>query len=232
MDYNKDTLIKDRDYTVTYESKRKDIGKYSVVIDFIGEYSGRETLYYEILPGKTAKITATQSTSVIRLKWEAVKGANGYRVYRYDSKTAGYKQIASVKNVTEYRVTGLKAGSDYKFAVKAYFKGEDGKVYFSESKTAIATATEPTVPSVSLKVSGKSAVLAWNKISDADGYQIYYSTSKNGTYKKLKSTTAVSFKKSGLTSGKKYYFKVRAYKKTSSGTVFGEFSKVISAKIK
>ena len=232
VDYNKDTLIKDRDYTVTYESKRKDIGKYSVVIDFIGEYSGRETLYYEILPGKTAKITATQSTSVIRLKWEAVKGANGYRVYRYDSKTAGYKQIASVKNVTEYRVTGLKAGSDYKFAVKAYFKGEDGKVYFSESKTAIATATEPTVPSVSLKVSGKSAVLAWNKISDADGYQIYYSTSKNGTYKKLKSTTAVSFKKSGLTSGKKYYFKVRAYKKTSSGTVFGEFSKVISAKIK
>ncbi|MBO5936531.1 MAG: fibronectin type III domain-containing protein [Clostridia bacterium] len=232
VDYNKDTLIKDRDYTVIYENSRKDIGKYSVVINFIGKYSGSETLYYEILPGKTSKITATQSTSVIKLKWEAVKGANGYRVYRYDSKTAEYKQIASIKNKTEYRVTGLKAGKDYKFAVLAYFKSADGKVYFSESKSAVATATEPTVPSVSLKLSGKTAVLAWNKISGADGYQIYYSTSKNGSYKKLKSTSALSFKKTGLKSGKKYYFKVRAYKKTSSGTVFGEFSKVHSGKIK
>ena len=31
---------------------------------------------------------------------------------------------------------------------------------------------------------------------------------------------------------KKYYFKVRAYKKTDSGTLFGSFSTVRSAKIK
>ena len=129
-------------------------------------------------------------------------------------------------------MTGLKAGKDYKFAVLAYFKGDDGKVYFSEGRKSIATATEPAVPALSLKLSGKTAVLAWNKISGADGYQIYYSTSKNGTYKKLKSTSSLSFKKTGLESGKKYYFKVRAYKKTSSGTVFGEFCKVQSAKIK
>jgi ribosomal protein S19 len=232
VDYNKDTLIKDRDYTVTYESSRKAIGKYSVAVKFIGKYSGSETLYYEILPGKTSKITATQSTSAIKLKWNSVKGANGYRVYQYDSKTAEYKQIASVKNATEYRVAKLKAGKNYKFAVLAYFKTDSGKVYFSNSKKTVSTATEPAVTSVSLKLSGKTAVVSWNKISGADGYQIYYSTSKNGKYKKLKSTSALSYKKSGLTSGKKYYFKVRAYKKTSAGTVYGEFSKVQSVKIK
>ena len=232
VDYNKDTLIKDKDYTVTYESERADIGRYSVVVDFIGKYSGSETLYYEILPGKTSEITASQSASVIKLRWKAVEGANGYRVYRYEGKSAGYRQIASVKNITEYRVTGLKAGTNYKFAVKAYFKAEDGKVYFSNSKQTISAATEPAVPEVSLKVSGSGTVISWNKISGADGYQIYYSTAKGGKYKRLKSTSALSFKKTGLASGKKYYFKVRAYKKTSSGTVYGEFSKVQSVKIK
>ena len=232
VDYNKDTLIKDRDYTVNYESSRKAIGKYSVVVKFIGKYSGSETRYYEILPGKTSKITATQSTNVIRLKWNAVKGANGYRIYQYDSKSAEYKQIASVKNVTEYRIAKLKAGKNYKFAVMAYFKSDSGKVYFSDGKKAISTATEPDVPTASLKVSGKTAAISWNKISGADGYQVYYSTSKNGEYKKLKSTSELSLKKIGLTFGKTYYFKVRAYKKTSAGTVYGGFSKVQSIKIK
>ncbi len=232
VDYNKDTLIKDEDYTVTYSEGRKDIGEYYVQISFIGKYSGSEKLSFEILPGKTSKITATQSTSVIKLKWSAVKGANGYRVYQYNSKTAEYKQIASVKNTTEYRVTKLKAGTAYKFAVKAYYKDENGKVYFSTDKKAIATATEPAVPTVSLKVSSKTAVISWDKCTGADGYQVYYSTSKNGKYKKLKSTSALSFKKTGLTSGKKYYFKVRSYKKTSSATIYGEFSNAKSVKIK
>ncbi len=232
VDYNKDTLIKDEDYTVTYSEGRKDIGEYSVEVNFIGKYSGSEKLSFSILPGKTSEITATQSTSVVKLKWSEVKGANGYRIYRYDSKTAEYKQIASVKNTTEYRVTKLKAGTSYKFAVQAYYKDGNGKVYFSDSKKAIVTATEPVVPTVSLKLSGKTAVLSWDKCIGADGYQVYYSTSKGGEYKKLKSTSALSLKKSGLKSGKKYYFKVRAYKKTSSGTVFGGFSKVKSVKIK
>ena len=232
VDYNKDTLIKDEDYTVTYSEGRKDIGEYSVEVNFIGKYSGSEMLSFSILPGKTSEITATQSTSVVKLKWSEVKGANGYRIYRYDSKTAGYEQIASVKNTTEYRVTKLKAGTSYKFAVQAYYKDGNGKVYFSDSKKAIATATDPVVPTVSLKLSGKTAVLSWDKCTGADGYQVYYSTSKGGEYKKLKSTSALSLKKSGLKSGNKYYFKVRAYKKTSSGTVFGGFSKVKSVKIK
>ena len=232
VDYNKDTLVKDKDYTVTYEKSRKNIGKYSAKIKFIGRYSGSKTLYYEILPGTTSKITATQSTSAVSLKWSAVSGANGYRVYQYDSKTTEYKQIASLKNTTEYKVTKLKAGTNYKFAVKAYYKNADGKVYLSKSQKVISTATKPAVPTVSLKSAGKSAEISWKKYTGADGYQVYYSTSKDGTYKKLTSTSALSFKKTGLTKGKNYYFKVRAYKKISSGTIYSGFSKVQSIKIK
>jgi hypothetical protein len=139
-DYNKDQLIKDEDYTVTYQKGRKLPGKYSVKVKFKGRYSGEVTLYFEIKLSKVDKLTASAGTTAVTLKWKEVKGA--------------------------------------------------------------------------------------------DGYQIYYSTSKDGKYKKLKSTSKLSFKKTGLKSGKTYYFKVRAYKKLDSGTVFGSFSSVKSAKIK
>ncbi len=139
-DYNKDQLVKDKDYTVTYQKGRKNPGKYSVTVKFKGNYSGTKTLYFEIKVSKVDKLTATAGTSAVNLKWSEVKGA--------------------------------------------------------------------------------------------DGYQIYYSTSKAGKYKKLKSTSKLSYKKTGLKSGKTYYFKVRAYKKMDSGTVFGSFSSVKSAKIK
>ena len=58
--------------------------------------------------------------------------------------------------------------------------------------------------------------------------------SKDGTYKKVNSYKAnkLSGSKSKLKSGKKYYFKVRAYKKTSSGTVYSSWSSIKSVKIK
>ena len=140
VDYNKDQLVKDKDYTVTYAKGRKLPGKYEVTVKFKGQYSGKVTLYFEIKPAKVETLTATAGTTAVTLKWGAVKGA--------------------------------------------------------------------------------------------DGYQIYYSTSKDGDYKKLTSTSKTSFKKSGLKSGKKYYFKVRAYKKSDSGTLYGSFSAVKSAKIK
>ena len=60
-------------------------------------------------------------------------------------------------------------------------------------------------------------------------------TSKDGTYTKVKSVTSsstVSYTVGSLTKNKTYYFKVRAYKKTDNGTVYGSFSNVKSVRIK
>ena len=74
--------------------------------------------------------------------------------------------------------------------------------------------------------------LKWDAVKGADGYQVYYSEKENGSYKKLTGSKKTSIKNTQLKSGKKYYFKVRAYKKTDNGTVYGEFSKIKPAKIK
>ena len=103
---------------------------------------------------------------------------------------------------------------------------------YSGKKTLYFEIKVSRVDKLTVTAGTAAATVKWSEVKGADGYQIYYSTSKDGKYKKLKSTPKLSYKKTGLKSGKTYYFKVRAYKKLDSGTVFGSFSSVKSSKIK
>ena len=101
----------------------------------------------------------------------------------------------------------------------------------------------------------KPAKVAWKKVSNIKkckvkatwakspltsitGYQIRYSTSKKfPKSKKTKTKTIKGRKKtraviSGLKKGKKYYFQIRTYKKSSEGKYYSDWSKSKSVKIK
>ena len=228
------TLKKGIDYVVKYEDGRNAPGKYTVKVIFKGKYEGSKSLTFTITPERVSKLTATQTTKSITLKWSKVSGASGYRVYQYNSKTKEYKHIASVTKGTSYKVSNLKPGTKYKFKVRAYTK-DDGTIWGSYSKT-FETATKcskPKITSLSSTTKGK-ANITWSDVTGESGYQVYYSTKKDGSYKKVSSykTDILTASKSKLTSKKNYYFKVRAYKKTDSGTVYSSWSDVKSVKIK
>lgn len=95
---------------------------------------------FKTLPGKTSKITYKSNKSAVKLTWKEVKGADGYRVYVYNTKTKKYTTVATVKGKTSYTVKELKAGTTYKFAVKAYYK-YDGATVWSNQYTTINTKT-------------------------------------------------------------------------------------------
>lgn len=77
-----------------------------------------------------------------------------------------------------------------------------------------------------------TAKLNWTKVSGAKGYEVYRATSKNGTYKKVATTKRTSYQDKDLSSGKTYYYKVRAYKMKGNRTVAGSLSSVVTAKTK
>lgn len=88
----------------------------------------------------------------------------------------------------------------------------------------------------SIKNAGKNKVrLTWKKVSKATGYEIYRSTKKKGTYKKIKTISknkTVSFvtklpKKKGTC-----YFKVRTYRRAEGKVFYGKDSAVKSKKVK
>lgn len=225
----KTTLKSGTHYTVSYKNNTK-IGKATVTIKGVEKngYIGTKTLTFNILPGVTKSLKATQSTSAIKLAWSKVAGATGYRVYRHDGKK--WVKLADTKNTT-YTVSKLKAGTNYKYAVKAYTTV--GKtVYWSTSYAQISTATKPATPTVKVSAGKKQAALSWNKVTGASGYVVYYSTSKNGTYKKLATVKGTSYTAKKLTTGKTYYFKVAAYKTVGKANIFGAYSTVKGVKVK
>lgn len=83
-------------------------------------------------------------------------------------------------------------------------------------------ATSLSKPRVTVTMQTKSSVkISWNKVSRAEKYTVYYSTTGK-TYKKLKTTKYRYVKHSNLYSGKTYHYKVRAIKgskKSSYSTV-------------
>ena len=219
------------DYTVSYASGCKNTGKYAVKVKFKGNYSGTKTLYFSILPSKTSKLTATQTTSSIKATWKAVTGASGYKVVIYKGSKA-VKTVYTTK--TTYSFTKLSKGTIYKVRVTAY-KTIDGKRVASSVYTQLTTATRPGTPTLKVTAGAKKASLSWNKQTGASGYVVYMATSKNGTYKKIatiKGGTKVSYTKTGLTKGKTYSFKVAAYKTVDGKNIYGAYSAAKSGKIK
>lgn len=64
----------------------------------------------------------------------------------------------------------------------------------------------------------------WNKVTNADGYQLVYSDKKNFAGKKTITKTGKSTIIKNLKKGTKYYIKVRAYKTVNDTKVYGSYS--------
>jgi hypothetical protein len=83
---------------------------------------------------------------------------------------------------------------------------------------------------------GVGVKVTWKKVSGANGYDVYMSTSKNGTYKKVGTTPTASYTKSGLKKEKTYYFKVKVCAIASVDNnaevnkTYSNYSKVVSYK--
>lgn len=215
------------DYSVKYASESKLPGRYTVAVTLKGDYDGSEKLSFTVYPEKTSKVTAACTDTEIKLTWKKVTGATGYRVYQYNSSTGKYKALKTLTG-TSYTVKNLKGGRKYKFAVKTYTKTEGETLWSISSKTA-TVYTELATPKVKITAGTKRAILKWSKVSDADGYQVYMKTADG--YKKIKVTRGTTYTKTGLSGGKSYSFRVRAYRKLDGKYIYSGY-KTYSVKVK
>lgn len=206
-------LKKGTDYTVKYSGGRKNIGSYTATVTFKGKYSqyDAQVLKFDIVPLNVGTVDATVSTTSVSLNWKAISGVDGYRIYKYNASTNKYTLLGETSD-TSYRVKSLSSGTSYIFSVKGY-KKFGNTTYVSKSYSSAKLATKPLSPTVKYSSTSSSVTLSWNKVSGATGYDIYVSSKKDSGYKKIGTTTSRSFKYSGMTAGKIYYFRIKAYKK-------------------
>ena len=197
--------------------------------------------YSAVVSAKPTLLKPTVKTEVSsynsnRISWNEISGASGYAVYASTSKDGTYtlKKTISGKSNVSYLDNNLNTNTTYYYKVRAYRTVGSKKVYSSYSSIV---SVKPVLSKISLAVSStkKKATLKWNKILGSSGYEVYSSTTANGTYKlkkKITTSSTISYADSNLVSGKTYYYKVRPYRSVNGKVVHGSYSSVKSQKIK
>jgi bacillolysin len=85
--------------------------------------------------------------------------------------------------------------------------------------------------SIEAKSSSYNSInIMWSEVASANGYEVYSGTTSGGASRFLTDSTATSYNNTELTTDSTYYYKVRAYRMTPSGKVYGDFSTETSAK--
>ena len=163
---------------------------------------------------------ASYNYTSIRIAWTPVGGATSYRIYRAPSATGPYSLVYKASATTKAWInTGLTTGKTYYYKV---FPVVDGKIYsFKTYKYAKAV---PAAPKINLtEMSSTSIKISWYGVSGATKYQIFRAISSTGTYSLIHTSRATtrSWIDTGLTSGKTYYYKVRAYHLEGTTKVYG-----------
>lgn len=117
----------------------------------------------------------------------------------------------------------LTSGSSKMYRTSVY---SNEFTYKKTANTKVATPTSVKAASASYN----KVKISWKKVSGASGYEVFQYNAKTKKYTKVATVKGTSYTKSGLTTGTKYSYKVRAYKTENKKNIYGNYSKVVSAK--
>ena len=173
-----------------------------------------------------------RAADALRINWSKNTSADGYIVEMYQGNK--WVRVAKItnNNTTTFRKAGLKAGTVYKFRVKAYKMYDITAAYSAYS----ATVTARTNPSVikGAKLGGRAADalrINWTKNANADGYIVeMYQGNKWVRVAKITNNSTTTFRKAGLKASNVYKFRVRAYKMSGKTALYGNYSATVTAR--
>ena len=230
--YNGKALNEKTDYTVSYLNNTN-IGTAKVTVTGVGRYIGTVSKTFAIkLPAvKNFKVSEKNAVSAT-FKWSKNSNAGGYIIEKYSG--GKWARVAKITNnsTTTYKAGGLKAGTVYKFRIRAYKMNGKAAVYSNYSAT-IAERTNPSVVT-GAKLSGRAADalrINWTKNASADGYIVeMYQGNKWVRAGKITKNSTTTFRKAGLKASTVYKFRVRAYKMSGKTALYGNYSATVTAR--
>ena len=201
-------LVEGKDYKVIYPTNSVNVGRYSVKIQFIGNYSGTVNKYFDIVPTVSS---LTNTTSGIKLSWNKVDGAYGYRIYQKTSNS--WKRIKDT-TATSFTDSAVSANQTKTYTIRCIDKnGKTVSGFYSKGWSKKYTPVAPTISKLENTSSGIK--LSWNKVTGVYGYRLYYKPASGG-WKRFKDTTATSFTDSGVVPNKTETYTIRCIDKNGN----------------
>jgi fibronectin type 3 domain-containing protein/putative cell wall-binding protein len=162
-------------------------------------------------------LTATSSgTNQIYLSWPSVSGVSYYTITRATSYSGSYSTIYTT-SATSYTDSGLSTGTTYYYRVQGV-NSYGATVY--NSSIASASPSSSSSGDLSATSSGSNQIyLSWPSISGVSYYIITRSTSYNGSYSTIYTTSGTSYTDYSLSTGITYYYRVQGIN-SSGSTVY------------
>jgi titin len=185
--------------------------------DFSSAVSAKTQSSPTTTPASPTGVVATaQSSTGILVTWNPVSTATSYDVYYAFSNSSSSAIFVGNVPSPPYTHINLQPNTAYYYFIKS--KNSAGDSGFSSSasaKTSVPEITKPTSPTgVSASLLPPNSIrVIWNPVSNASGYDIYFTINsptgtKNTASENLKTT---SYTHSGLLSETTYYYFIKAY---------------------
>jgi len=177
-------------------------------------------------PATPTLVKAEEGPDFFTLDWSDVAEISNYHLYIFDGTT----QVLSRTSLTDSQYTlkfddhGLDYSKSYRYEVLSV-------AYNSVTSLQALTGTfkaKPLSAPQNLKVTESDIShisIAWDEVTYADSYTVYRSESENGSFAKIDTPTAKSYKDTKVSPNKAYWYKVKAVRSTRES----EYSEAVAA---
>ncbi|MBQ1505281.1 MAG: leucine-rich repeat protein, partial [Erysipelotrichales bacterium] len=209
---------------VSYTYKIRPYYKDSDGVTHLGKYSKAVSIRYV---SKAVISKLENKKKGITVTWDEIPGVSVYQVYRKLSGESSYTKISELTAESlAFTDEDVASGKTYSYKVRGYYKTSGGKKYYGVYSAVISLRRIGT-PTLSIESSGITPKIAWNKQAGVTGYQVYRQEA-DGSFKRVKETTSLSYTDMNAAPQITYTYKVRGYYTNSKGvTTTGTFSNLV-----
>ncbi len=152
----------------------------------------------------------------ILVKWDKVKDAEKYIVYRKDTKNKSFTKVYETSK-RQFKDTDIVNGRKYTYSVKA--KGENGGTSGYAKNVKITALKRPD--EINLSCTSKGINISWTKMSSATSYRIYRKVKGSSDWdliKKIAGSSTTTYTDEKVKDGKTYSYRVMQIKNPEKGS--------------
>lgn len=171
-------------------------------------------------------------SSGLQVTWKAPSYATGYYIYRAVSNSNSWAQVKKLTSGTtsSWTDTNVTNGTKYHYKVLAVYTTKKSPNCPQKHRYRVTVPGALTVKNSARK----KLTVSWKVNKKATGYQVCYATNKKFSSNKVITVAGSGTKSkvlSGLTKGKTYYVKVRAYKTVGQDHYYSAWTSYKAVKV-
>ncbi|WP_037614662.1 PA14 domain-containing protein [Streptomyces aureus] len=202
-------------------------GKHTLRVDFVN-WTGRANVTFAYKPVTSASadrikplvptgsaVAYDTATGRAKVSWSKNKEMDlaGYRVYRRPQGSTAWT-LRTTTTATSYTDTSLPlTGDTYYYEVRARDKAGNESAGTTDRPVTTADRTAPGAPTgLAVTDSSEKGGLrtGWSAVAGAASYRVYRAATENGSYTKVGTTGALSYRDATAEPGVTYYYRVTA----------------------